>query len=271
MRRLGSEPMSVDSETQNDALVNPILNSPYEEPARHLVVGPKGPTGEVRGGRRLSESWVPVVPTRKGKAQFEIDFDVTGERIETNALINNVRERVKTWRNLNYPGVTPVTRKLLHHWADETRENRMLFCQREAAETAIFLVENDKREFQPALKDFNSLYNEDLPRVALKMATGTGKTVVLAMLIAWQTINKVRAPHDRRFAKRFLIVAPGITIRDRLRVLRPTDEGNYYRQRDLVPVDLWGDLLQARIAITNSTVSSESAPKSCTKAFSLVT
>ncbi|MBM4077635.1 MAG: restriction endonuclease, partial [Planctomycetes bacterium] len=170
---------------------------------------------------------------------------------EVNNLINTIRERVRSWRGLNYPGVTPVTRKLLQYWANEERENRMLFCQREAAETAIFLVEHDKRDFSPALKEHNDLYNEGLPRVALKMATGTGKTVVLGMLIAWQTINKVRAPHDRRFAKKFLVVAPGITIRDRLRVLKPSDDENYYKQRDLVPSDLWGDLQQAQIAIIN--------------------
>jgi type III restriction enzyme len=233
------------------ALVNPILNSPYEEPSRHLVIGPKGPTGEIKGGRRPSESYVPVVPTRKGQAQLAIDFDATGERIESNELINSIRHAVSLWRSRNYQGVTPVTRKLLLYWANEERENRMLFCQREAAETAIFLGECDKRDFRPGIDQLNLRYNEGLPRLALKMATGTGKTVVLGMLIAWQTINKVRAPHDRRFAKRFLVVAPGITIRDRLRVLRPSDDENYYKMRDLVPVDLWGDLQQAQIAITN--------------------
>jgi len=232
-------------------LINPILNSPYLEPQRHLEIGPKGPTGTVKSGRRQSESYVPVAPTRKGASQLELDFDATGERIVVNDLINLIRARVQTWRGLNYPGVTPVTRKLLQYWANEQRENRMLFCQREAAETAIYLVENDKREFSPALRKHNDDYNEGLPRLALKMATGTGKTVVLGMLIAWQTINKVRAPHDPRFAKRFLVVAPGITIRDRLRVLKPSDDENYYRQRDLVPPDLWGDLQQAQIAITN--------------------
>lgn len=83
------------------------------------------------------------------------------------------------------------------------------------------------------------------------MATGSGKTVVMAMLIAWQTINKVRAPHDKRFAKKFLVVTPGITIRDRLQVLKPTDDGNYFKERDLVPSDLWEDLLQAQVSITN--------------------
>jgi type III restriction enzyme len=97
----------------------------------------------------------------------------------------------------------------------------------------------------------NAIHNDGLSRVALKMATGTGKTVVMAMLIAWQTINKVASPNDSRFAKRFLIVTPGITIRDRLRVLEPTADDNYYRERDIVPTDLWDALLQAQIVITN--------------------
>ena len=83
------------------------------------------------------------------------------------------------------------------------------------------------------------------------MATGSGKTVVMAMLIAWQTLNKVQSPRDARFTNRFLIVAPGITIRDRLSVLLPEDKGNYYDLRDLIPADLKGGLEHARIVITN--------------------
>ncbi len=73
----------------------------------------------------------------------------------------------------------------------------------------------------------------------------------MAMIIAWQTLNKVASPNDRRFTKRFLVVTPGITIRDRLRVLQPNDEHNYYRARGLVPADLDGLLGKAQILITN--------------------
>src|SRR5262249_41110721 len=97
----------------------------------------------------------------------------------------------------------------------------------------------------------NALHNDGLPRVALKMATGSGKTVVMAMLIAWQTINKVFTPNDRRFAKRFLLVTPGITIRDRLGVLHPERDDNYYPEPDLVPTDLWAALLRAQVEIVN--------------------
>ncbi|MEI7929450.1 MAG: DEAD/DEAH box helicase family protein, partial [Verrucomicrobiales bacterium] len=236
---------------------NPILNGPYDPPGRHFELGPEGPTGTIIEGRRPSESFIPVPATKKGKEQQALDFDVTGERREQNTLINDIRQAVDLWRARNYNGVTPITRKLLYHWAAKPpeRDEPAFYCQREAAETAIYLAEAAGRlgnpDFRARIDPQNDLHNLGLPRVALKMATGTGKTVVMGMLIAWQTINKVASPNDARFAKRFLIVTPGITIRDRLRVLEPADEHNYYRERDLVPPDLWDALLQARIIITN--------------------
>jgi type III restriction enzyme len=249
--------------TSAGSLANPILNSPYDPPGEHFVLGPHGPTGEVKLGRRPSESFIPVPlgRRRRGAApeppaeQEALDFDITGERREINSLINDIRARVDRWRSFDYPGVTPVSRKLLWHWADPAREDRVLFCQREAAETAIYLAEAAGRRAEP---DFrvridaeNRTHNEGLPRIGLKMATGTGKTIVMAMLIAWQTANKAFNPRDARFTNRFLVITPGITIRDRLRVLLPADDGNYYRERDLVPADLWPTLSDASIYITN--------------------
>ena len=245
-------------------LSNPILNSPYAAPERHFELGHHGPTGVILPGRRPSESFIPI-PTSKKKrgkgdpdaVQVSLDFDVTGERREDNSLINDVRQRVELWRNRGYPWVTPMSRKLLEHWAGgpDQREDLMLFCQREAAETAIYLAEVSGRhgepDFRAIVAGHNDDHNDGLPRTALKMATGAGKTVVMAMLIAWQTINKVAAPRDARFAKKFLVVTPGITIRDRLRVLQPSAEDNYYVQRDLVPDDLWPLLQEAHIVITN--------------------
>jgi type III restriction enzyme len=240
-----------------EAIDNPILNGPYDAPAHHFEIGPSGPTGVVLDGRRPSESYIPVPAPRKGKnkAQQALDLDVTGERREKNELINDIRREVNVWRQRGYPGVTPMSRKLLQHWADPTRENRVLFCQREAAETAIYLAEVSGRQggqdFRSRIASENAAHNSGLPRVGLKMATGSGKTIVMAMLIAWQTINKAHSPRDARFTNRFLVVAPGITIRDRLRVLLPADADNYYKQRDLVPADLWGPLREAQIVITN--------------------
>ena len=239
-------------------LSNPIINSPYDPPSQYFVIGPQGPTGELKEGRRPSESFIPVPVSRKKKTvQEAFDFDATGERREDNTLVNDIRREVELWRARNWNGVTPYTRKLLSHWAagPPTRDDPVLFCQRESAETAIFLAEVAGRhgtaDYRRRLEPDNGLHNEGLPRVGLKMATGTGKTVVMGMLIAWQTINKVMTPKDPRFAKRFLIVTPGITIRDRLGVLHPEREDNYYRERDLVPADLWEALLQAQIEIIN--------------------
>jgi type III restriction enzyme len=239
-------------------LSNPIINSPYDPPRQYFVIGSQGPTGELNEGRRPSESFIPVPVSRKKKVvQEAFDFDATGERREDNTLVNDIRREVELWRARNWNGVTPYTRKLLIYWAagPPTRDDPVLFCQREAAETAIFLAEVAGRhataDYRRRLEPDNRLHNEGLPRVGLKMATGTGKTVVMAMLIAWQTINKVMTPKDPRFAKRFLIVTPGITIRDRLGVLHPEREDNYFRERDLVPADLWEALLQAQIEIVN--------------------
>jgi type III restriction enzyme len=243
-----------------ESIANPILNSPYDPPECHFELGREGPTGQILTGRRQSESFIPVPVSKKGRdkgVQQVLDLDATGERREKNTLVNDVRHQVDLWRARRYPGVTPITRKLLTYWAARPPEryDPMLFCQREAAETAIYLAEvgtqRSAHGFLTRLATQNAVHNEALPRVGLKMATGTGKTVVMAMIIAWQTLNKVHNPRDTRFAKRFLVVTPGITIRDRLRVLHPSEEINYYRQRDLVPIELWDALLQAQIVLTN--------------------
>lgn len=239
---------------------NPILNSPFTEPTRHWVLDSRGqPTGECAEGRRPSETWMPVPRAQKGRnksLQQEITgFDGIIEERESQEIIGAIRAEVGRWRAMGYPNVTPTTRRLLEYWTDPERERKLFFAQIEAAETAIYLAEVGtklgKAWISKHLEDANAEHNAGLPRVALKMATGAGKTVVMAMLIAWHTLNKVRAPQDARFAKRFLIVAPGITIRDRLRVLMPSDPNNYYRERDLVPADLWPTLGQAQVAITN--------------------
>jgi type III restriction enzyme len=129
-----------------EAIANPILNGPFDEPTTHFKIGSHGPTGELIPGRRPSESFIPIAQSRKarkarGPEQEALDFDLTGERIERNTLINDLRREVQRWRRRDYERATPISRKLMQHWADPTRENRVLFCQREAAETAIFLAE----------------------------------------------------------------------------------------------------------------------------------
>ena len=243
------------------AIDDPVINGPYDPPKYHFVLDDNGrPTGEQARGRRPSASFVAIAPERKGRrgagTQSALDLGLT-ERIAENRLINDIRKEVGYWRSTGrYEGVTPMTRKLLEHWADTERDNRVLFAQREAAETAIFLAEVSGRrayrnDWRTRLAETNAEYNRGLPRIAMKMATGSGKTVVMAMLIAWQTLNKVQTPRDARFTNRFLIVAPGVTIRDRLKVLQPSDPDNYYRLRDLIPPGHESALDKAQIVITN--------------------
>jgi type III restriction enzyme len=235
---------------------NPIINSPYKAPEKHFKFDDDGITNEVVPGRRESQYFVPVPRPRKRGQQIELDFaEFTADKIRKNDFVNEVRARVDLWRKQGYQSVTPTTRRLLERWSDPERDNPILFAQREAAETAIYLAEAAQKQgdawIRNRLNDTNSACNLGLHRVALKMATGSGKTVVMAMLIAWQTLNKVAQPNDVRFAKRFLVITPGLTIRDRLRVLLPEDDQNYYKLRGLVPADLRDGLGEAKIVITN--------------------
>jgi type III restriction enzyme len=234
---------------------NPILNSPFEEPRRHFEFDDDGITDTVAESRRPSSYFVPIAkPKVKGK-QLVLDTEWTRDRIEENPLINQIRARVAFWRQGNYQGVTQMTRNLIEYWCGTDRDRRLFFCQIEALETVIYITEvatkaNDAW-IENLLREANDGANSGLHRMAVKMATGSGKTVVMAMLIAWQALNKISNKQDRRFSDAFLIVAPGITIRDRLRVLLPNDPNNFYRVMDLVPPDLRSQLNQASIIITN--------------------
>jgi type III restriction enzyme len=234
---------------------NPVINSPFIEPARHFRFTDEGITDEIIEERRTSSYFIPIArPKKKGK-QLAFDTDWTQDRIEENKLVNRVRERVKQWRAGGYIGTTTTTRHLLDYWNNDQRERRLFFCQIEALETAIYVTEVAGKYgdawIENTLLEANEGSNPGLPRVAFKMATGSGKTVVMAMLIAWQALNKLANPQDVRFSDTFLLIAPGITIRDRLRVLLPNDPDNYYRQRDIVSPEALDRLQQAKILITN--------------------
>jgi type III restriction enzyme len=235
-------------------ITNPVINSPFDEPDRHFRFDDDGITEDIVAGRRVSSYFMPIARTKK-KQQLAFDTEWTNDRIEENVLVNQIRGRIDLWRRGGYTGVTPTTRRLLEYWTDPEREKPLFFCQIEALETVIYLAEVAARYgdgwIADELRRGNDASNPGLPRIALKMATGAGKTVVMAMLIAWQALNKLATPHDRRFTDAFLIVTPGITIRDRLRVLLPNDPDNYYRQRDILPSDMLEALGQAKIVITN--------------------
>ena len=237
---------------------NPVINSPFSEPQRHFKFDEGGITDEILERRRQSEYFIPIPkPKTKQTSQTLIDFGEawTGDRLEENRFINNVRERVALWRQRGYPDITPITRRLLEYWTDPEREKKLFFCQIEAIETAIYITEVADKDganwIRNELRSANEMANPLLFRIAFKMATGTGKTVVMAMLIAWHTLNKLANHSDRKFSDAFLIVTPGLTIRDRLRVLLPNDPENYYDQRDILPPDMRDELGQAKIVITN--------------------
>ena len=234
---------------------NPVINSAFAEPQRHFRFDAEGITDEIVEARRLSAYFVPIAqPKKKGK-QLVFDTEWTQDRVEENKFINDVRARVADWRAAGCPGVTRTSRLLLDHWTRPNRERRLFFCQLEALQTAVFLTEIAPKTgagwIDNDLREKNERANPGLFRIAFKMATGSGKTVVMAMLIAWQALNKFANPQDRRFGDTFLIVTPGITIRDRLRVLLPSDPENYYRKMDVVPAELLETLNQAGVAVTN--------------------
>ena len=245
----------------------PILNSPWEPPTRHWELdGDRRPTHRALPGRRPVAFVTPIPGPKKHRSQSEIALHekaaaLADERGEYRLaeLIESVRRAVAQWRALPEAQwrVTSETARLLRHWRAPRRDGfRPFFCQVEAVETAIWLAEAAPRtaagrRFVARLDAANEDANPGLPRLALKLATGAGKTAVMAMLIAWQTVNAVRRPNSARFARGFMIVAPGIAIRDRLRVLLPNDPDNYYSALGLVPADMRGDLQRARVVVAN--------------------
>jgi len=249
----------------------PILNSPYEPPSRHHALDERGQPQNLPAmpGRRRSMLLTPVPPSRKKQPKSEQSTLVlpdaqglsTGDQeYNPTPIINEIRSHVASWRALPNPadwGVTPVTQRLLSHWRHHPFQGiRPFFCQVEAVETVIWLTEvalRDRRHdtFRKHLLGANEQANPELFRIALKMATGSGKTAVMAMLIAWQTVNAVRTPGSSLYSRGFLIVTPGITIKDRLRVLLPNDPDSYYKGRELVPSDMQPDVNKAKIVIAN--------------------
>jgi hypothetical protein len=172
--------MTEGSNVAAEPIADPIVNGPYDPPQRHFELGADGsPTGVIVSGRRPSESFIPVpaVTERRRQAAVQESFDLgsDGERREANTLINDIRYQVELWRNRNYPGATAISRKLMLHWAEPSRENRVLYCQREAAETAIYLAEvagrHGEPDFRTRIDPQNALHNDGLshrPRPACR-------------------------------------------------------------------------------------------------------
>jgi type III restriction enzyme len=235
--------MAENTPAQTATIDRLIINSPYNEPFEHWKYHRESRKFSRESGRR-SAGYVRASESSRA-------FDDPGEFVPL-ALANKIRPRVKAWREHStnaHAGVTGITKRLLEHWQDpEQRENRRLFyCQLEAIETLIWLTEapaadrvgidipSDGGEFQ---------------RLCCKMATGSGKTIVMAMLIAWQVLNKVTYPHDKRFSKNVFVVAPGLTVKSRLQVLIP-GQGDYYQEFRLIPPGLEDKLRQGKVKVRN--------------------
>jgi type III restriction enzyme len=253
----------------NRFFAQPILNSPYEYPSQHWELDDEGQPTQLIIARRRGAKFITPIPKPKKRTGKPVQQSIVAvaelssqsQQYDPTSIINELRREVDGWRSLPNPNtwqVTPETARLLQHWRHHSFHSiRPFFCQVEAVETAIWLSEVAPKigktgsRFLEHLINANHDANPELLRLALKLATGAGKTTVMAMLIAWQTINAVRRPNSKKFTRGFLVVAPGITIRDRLRVLQPNDPDSYYQSRELVPTDLLPEIERAKIVITN--------------------
>jgi len=213
-----------------------IINRPWERPAQHWIEG--------KGGK------LEIKPERRPASYEVFDARNNTKRSEVLDMVNTIRTRVDQWREAGYPGVTIVTRKLLEHWHDETaRQHPFYFCQLEAIETLIWWVEGAE-----AYKQGIHIPGDGgaWERLCNKMATGAGKTTVMAMIITWQVLNALTYPkRNKEFSRAVFIVAPGLTVKGRLQVLMPS-EGSYYDEFNLCPSESMRQKLnQAEVLIEN--------------------
>lgn len=233
------------------AVDEPILNNPFEEPKEYWVYEEGHP--KRMSGRRPAGYYF-----RTGKrtdSQVEMFVEEQFRELE---LVNKIRQKVKEWRDGGYKGVTGVTERLLQHWNMTDRERKLFFCQHEAAETIIYLTEILPKNPKgitippdvPLETDLAKGY-KTLRRYGCKMATGSGKTLVMAMLAAWSVINKAQYRQDKRFSDAILFVCPNLTIRERLQVLYPSNPNNYYEKFDIVPRSMLEMLAKGKFLVTN--------------------
>ena len=219
-----------------------IINSPFKEPDQHWKFNKTIKEFELKQGRRPASY---IVSSTKTKTYDEFGL------VKEIPLVNDIRERIQKWKKENYSGVTGVTRRLLEFWRTQQEESGrkydFFFCQLEAIETLIFLAEARSSWKQGLVIP----EDEKLNRFCCKMATGTGKTVVMAMAIAWQILNKVTYRQDTRFSKNIFIVAPNLTVRDRLNVLDPADHKNYYKEYKIIPNEWQEKFRQGKVRIKN--------------------
>ena len=236
-----------------DHISQPVLNRPHEEPSLHWQLAEDNTsTGKQIEGRRLSQALV-IVPKERGT---QLRMQVTPA--EQNELVNRIRDAVAGWRSANYPGATSATKQLLQHWRSAANDPRLFFAQVEAAETLIWLTEaNASRypvlaEVRRDLAEANRDYNSDISRLAVRMATGSGKTAVMGMVIAWHAVNAAASQRrDGRYTTCFLAITPGHTVRERLAVLHPAHPENVYDEMRLLPESKRNTLGPVKLQVLN--------------------
>jgi len=276
-----SENTPPDGWEPTQAVENPIINSPYSEPTSYWLY--KGGVPSKVPGRRPATYFYKSRKTGEAEAQMALFAEETSDDLP---LINALREDVKRWREAGYRGTSEVTRDLLAWWTRRDRDRRLFYCQIEAVETVIYLLEivfpgrlratgfqkfavdaanvelmlkgakpnfaTIKGDFFPRLIDAPSADGMlPLRRLGCKMATGSGKTLVMAMVIAWAFANRGRNPSSKHFPNAVLVCAPNLTVRKRLQVLRPEAPHNYYEQFDLVPSKYREFLRMGKVLVTN--------------------
>lgn len=293
-RRTGDATVAAELEIDRapvQAVADPILSSPYVEPAEHWLYESGIP--RKTPGRRSAGYYYKT--DRTGSAQTAMFAE---ENRDDLPLVNALRADVGRWRKSEYRGASEVTKDLLRHWNDPKRERRLFFCQLEAVETLIYLLELriPGRSSRTGFKDFE-LTDADLKRLlageaprelgalttaacptlsdqpsdplwsplrrlGCKMATGSGKTVVMAMTIAWAFCNRGRNPMSIEFPNAVLVCAPNLTVRNRLSVLRPEHPGNYYEEFDIVPMKYRDSVAQGKVLVTNWHIFGRKSPHS---------
>lgn len=258
---------------------SPVICRPYYEPDYYWEYDRATGRAAKQSGRRPSAYWYKLAEKElagQGKLKLTLK-DKLGDQIMLEldegrrdlVAVNKLRADVKRWREANWAGATNVTKDLLRHWGRKDRSRRFFFCQLEAAETIIYLNEirgfrkdgtRGRPRWTPEFgdEDFAQLWknldgsDEPLPRICTKMATGSGKTVVMAMVITWAFCNRARVPSDERFPNAVLICCPNLTIKERLQVLRTDSHGDdYYTQFDMVPPQYRDLLRTGKVMVTN--------------------
>ena len=194
----------------------PIINSPFYPPDYHWPLNSNTKAfAPVAPGRRTAQNMPPVAGS-KGTKQRQPQLGDIGVAWEELKLVNLIRQGVTEWREAGYPGTTTVTKDLINHWTDR-EEFPLYFAQIDAVLTHIYLLETRPTEITRELERINNQHNDRMERIAHKMATATGKTPVMAMLILWQAANHYASGQDdHRFVRRILLLTPGLTVRERL-------------------------------------------------------